>query len=1139
MQGFQKSLILPLLILLGIVCYDHLSLLPSEKEERFSHTETRIKSILSENQKNLLDSKYTELFSKPELEIDELNKLKLLLDELEQNSIQVKLLKDEKLVFWTEEYSKYNFCEAFQTKDFTGSICYAPFNAKGYAEISTLQNDGFDYYFKRGVHKGHDEIDGVPITLGKKFRTSLQENLIITLYFLAFFLTLILSVKYSAYWPLVILGGVRALAILNNWSDRFAHPELTQLLNQNVQYNSIDLLLDSTLLFGSLFVITEQFITPVKNKLTTSRFASLSFLHILIFISHIRLVQVLVRGENTSLSIEDLGSTSISDLIIFFAVVLVQLGIFHFGYALFKSYKTSTKSKSELYITYAVSICTAVVMGYFLKLNLDPALLILFLFCYILLMDLFVDVRTRTITWVIWWGIFYAIYLSALFFNYDIKKEIRSRQAFLEKVFHNIPTQKIKDINQLGLPDTISTLVNDLLELPEGIEYNREDSRADLESYINQKLDREDIQLKLFDNQGQSLFDEIDYYSSGLNRLLKIDSLTVYDEIKNTIWTKKKLSDNKRIFIGFTLGKVESAFPFAFNYYRDGMTIINRQAISKNEIAQLPAEHSNVFYAGSDVYTVYRPSTGRLLVSKKSFLGLIKPIALFSFLFSIITIMMLVIGLLNVVFKFLPKDWPLFVQDIESLNSKIQISLILVILISFIIIASITSTFLKDYLAKEKDLVIRDKLENVARDFESRTKYSNAANETVEVVSNYKKQIEKIHNVDLEVYQVSEGNSKLNYFTQMFFQKQKEPFAFTETSSANTPVSYIPIWSGEEIAGVAALEMRSSIRNSKLNVFDFLGSIFNVYVFLFLIASVISIFIAQSITRPLSMLNQNLTQVKLGKQNKQLVWQRDDEIGILIGNYNKMVTKLEESAEILAKNERDSAWREMAKQVAHEIKNPLTPMKLSIQYLEKAIKQYPDDADKIAKKISRTMLEQIDNLTGIAEAFGNFAELPKTTNVRVELNNIVEVVHNLFRKREDMDIKLSVPIDPIYVHADKSQLVRILNNLVKNATEAIPSERRGLINLELTTRKEKAIIKVTDNGNGIPHEMKGKIFQPKFTTKDSGSGLGLAISANMIESMNGKIYFESEPDVSTSFYIELDLIRQPVVIDNKERITLD
>ena len=156
----------------------------------------------------------------------------------------------------------------------------------------------------------------------------------------------------------------------------------------------------------------------------------------------------------------------------------------------------------------------------------------------------------------------------------------------------------------------------------------------------------------------------------------------------------------------------------------------------------------------------------------------------------------------------------------------------------------------------------------------------------------------------------------------------------------------------------------------------------------------------------------------------------------------------------------------------------------------------------------------------------------------VELNSVVEAVHNLFRKREDMDISLSVPIDPIHAFADKGQLIRILNNLVKNAIESIPTTRHGKIAMHLSVRNGKAIIEVKDNGSGIPQDMQDKIFQPKFTTKDSGSGLGLAIAANMIESMNGRIYFESTPGISTSFFIELDLIRE-AVSDKEERIPLD
>ena len=222
-------------------------------------------------------------------------------------------------------------------------------------------------------------------------------------------------------------------------------------------------------------------------------------------------------------------------------------------------------------------------------------------------------------------------------------------------------------------------------------------------------------------------------------------------------------------------------------------------------------------------------------------------------------------------------------------------------------------------------MVTKEKLVNLSRDFEYRSLISSSPSESVEIISNYQKDLEKIHNVQMSVHLIDDQSENLDYFTRVFYTKQKESFAFTD-EGINHGLSYIPIRFKGEVAGVAEIKMKSPLENNALNVFDFLGSIFNVYVFLFFIASVISIFIAQSITRPLSMLNQKLTQVKLGKNNDQITWDRDDEIGILIGNYNKMVDKLGESAEILAKNERDSAWREMAKQVAHEIKNPLTSM---------------------------------------------------------------------------------------------------------------------------------------------------------------------------------------------------------------------
>jgi len=1134
MQSAERHFILPFIFLIAIICYDNISLHQKSSQTRFTSTKDIVDKIITDNTDQLLDPSFTSLLSKTTLDYDELNKIKVITKRLSDNQIQAQLLNNQQRIFWTSQLDSTNICRDIDKGPLRGKICYAPFDKQGYVSNSTLESQGFKNYFKKNNHKGPHDINGTYITLGKTFRSSLLDKFILLGYFLGFLFITGLSIKHSNFWPILILACLRTLAVIKEWTKRFGDTELVQSFSDSLCYNSLDLLLDSILLFGGLLFITRKFVKSFHGRMTNWGMAGLSFVHMLIFLTHIRIVQILVRSENTTLSIEDLGSTSIADLFVFFSIVLLQLGIFYFGYALFRNYKTGDFSKVELYSTYAVSIIAAVVMSYFLKLDLNPGLLVLFLFCYILLMDLFVDFKSVTITWVIWWGIFYAIYLSVLFFNYDIKKEIKQRQAFLEEVHHNIPTERITALHNEGVSANVVSLVNNLLTLPDGINYDR----GDIEAYIAEQLQRTDVQLELFDQKGMSLFDDTPSESVARRKLLEIDSLTSFDEIYNTIWFKHKIADHKKLYVGIRDGASKKSFPFAFNYIRDKKYIIKQQNTRKSELAQLSKADSDVVYIGSDAYSIYKPSSSRILFSKKSFLGFVKPIALFSLLFSLIILLVISFGVLNYLTKFLPEDWPLFVRNMESLNSKIQLSLIMVILLSFVIIASITSTFLKDYLTKEKDLVVREKIDNLTQELESRAAITTSPTETVQVISNYRKNIEEIHNIDLSIFALS-NKAAFDYFTWTYFLKQAEPLAYTTKTGDDDSKSYLPIFSGDKIAGVATLKMRSEIQSSQLNVFDFLGSIFNVYVFLFLIASVISIFIARSITRPLSMLNQNLTQVKLGKQNKQLDWDRDDEIGILIGNYNKMVNKLEESAEIMAKNERDSAWREMAKQVAHEIKNPLTPMKLSIQYLEKAIKQQPENAIKIAKKISGTMLEQIDNLTGIAEAFGNFAELPQTSNVKVELNNIVEVVHNLFRKREDMDIKLAVPIDPIYVYADKSQLVRILNNLVKNATESIPINRRGIINLNLYIKKEKAVIQVTDNGSGIPEEMKGKIFQPKFTTKDSGSGLGLAIAANMVESMNGKIYFESVPEESTSFYIELDIIRQAIAADNKERITLD
>ncbi len=207
-----------------------------------------------------------------------------------------------------------------------------------------------------------------------------------------------------------------------------------------------------------------------------------------------------------------------------------------------------------------------------------------------------------------------------------------------------------------------------------------------------------------------------------------------------------------------------------------------------------------------------------------------------------------------------------------------------------------------------------------------------------------------------------------------------------------------------------------------------------------------------------------------------------------------MVDELADSAEKLARSERESAWREMAKQIAHEIKNPLTPMKLSVQHLQRSSEEEPVKQKQNLKRITQTLIEQIDHLSAIATEFSNFAKMPRTNNEEVDLKEKIVEISKLFLNSEDIEIqnRFSNRV-PAIVLADREQLSRVFINLVKNAIQAIPEDRNGKILISLETTESTAIVKVMDNGRGIPAELGDKLFQPNFTTKSSGMGMGLAI----------------------------------------------
>jgi nitrogen fixation/metabolism regulation signal transduction histidine kinase len=312
-------------------------------------------------------------------------------------------------------------------------------------------------------------------------------------------------------------------------------------------------------------------------------------------------------------------------------------------------------------------------------------------------------------------------------------------------------------------------------------------------------------------------------------------------------------------------------------------------------------------------------------------------------------------------------------------------------------------------------------------------------------------------------------------------------------------------------------------RNSEVS--DFIGMLASLYVFLLLIAFGVTYLLAKSIIRPVSMLSEKVQVLRLEDKNEPLdyVGDSEDEISQLISQYNTMVEKLEASKTQLVKLEREGAWREMARQVAHDIKNPLTTMKLSMQQLER-LSGSPEQAAAYLRKAITRLIEQIDSLAQIASEFSMFANLDIKTKNDVVINEVVESVHDLFSEQKHVDLSLSLPEERFHILGDKNHLIRVFNNLVINAIQAIPSDRKGQIHVSLSQKGNYSIIQISDNGGGIPPEIRDRVFEPNFTTKTSGSGLGLAICKKIIEAHDGTIRFETRDNEGTDFFVEVPVV---------------
>ena len=656
---------------------------------------------------------------------------------------------------------------------------------------------------------------------------------------------------------------------------------------------------------------------------------------------------------------------------------------------------------------------------------------------------------------------------------------------------------------------------------------------------------------------------DIFYYETSFDKFTYITKRDVVDDDGNKMGSLFIISNPKNysgdalfpeLFRQMKQTDAENSPVYSYAIYTNGKLVnpVNKYpfptSLVKEDIPTSTIEkRQNGNY--SELWYKDKASGEKVVVIARKNDTLIETITLFSYIFCSFLFMVAFVQLISLLLRAgydlnaLKKMFQL------NIRSQVHTTIIFISLFSFLIIGVATIKFFINRYNKNNSDKLSRTMNIMVKEMQKKQSDRSTFDDVIKIydsVSNYdlKKLIEEvadIHGVDVNVYDL-DGNLKVtsepNVYQQGILSTKMNPIAFyhlkrlrqvqhsQQEKIANT--SYLSIYSpvrddNGNISAYVNIPYFASQQELNQQISNFLVTIINLNAFIFLIAGLIALFITNRITRSFSLISVMMKEVNLSKVNEVIAWNREDEIGELVKEYNKMVEKLGESATALAKSEREGAWREMARQVAHEIKNPLTPMKLSIQYLQKAIDNNQPNVKELSENVARTLVEQIDHLSKIAADFSQFANIG---NVNVELFDLHEVIgslRSLYAPNPNVDIEWKPVEDKVMLTADKTQMNRLFTNLFANAVEAC--EGNGVCKIEVREDQQigNIIISIKDNGEGIEPEMQSKIFVPNFTTKSSGTGLGLAMCKGIVEQARGKIWFETEKGNGTTFHVELPL----------------
>ena len=475
-----------------------------------------------------------------------------------------------------------------------------------------------------------------------------------------------------------------------------------------------------------------------------------------------------------------------------------------------------------------------------------------------------------------------------------------------------------------------------------------------------------------------------------------------------------------------------------------------------------------------------------------------------------------------------------------SLRIRIFFSMILLVLLASILILGVT-VYQYDEQTQDYNLQRFERKESTAiqiidLELSNKTTYPVNTENLYKIFKERIYEISSINRLNISIYDLN-GNLLVSSITNAFEETNIGPLSYnvlkdlaqnsnhrivkTRVEDGNGYQSSYSYINDPKFKRIGIVEFQFTQDNSEIEyeLREFISRLSLVYLLMLIIAIALAFFLSSYITKSIKSISDKMEQTQLNQRNEKILLNAaSSEIEILVDAYNNMIDQLEESAIKLAKSEREQAWREMAKQVAHEIKNPLTPMRLSVQSFERKFNPEDENIREKLSEYSKTLIQQIDVMSAIASAFSDFAKMPTQNKEEIEVISVIKLAIDIFN---DECVRFQSEEKELFAFLDKTQLIRVLTNLVKNALQATEETENPEIIVDVSSESEFLKISVSDNGKGIANELKELIFEPKFTTKTSGMGLGLAMIKNIIEAYDGNISFTSEKNKGTTFTVIL------------------